>query len=461
MPINKKMIFIFSLVMIVTIIMIRLFVATLFQRSFERYVDDSNKVELYHLMNFDVKSLYRNDEWDMEFIKDLGIDAIQKGIAIKVYDHSNQELWSVFSDEKVLSDYTLNEISQNMQNIDSDWNNALEDYQVDIYNERDEGVGKLDLTHYASTYYMSNDLELLNTVNQVILIIGIVSVGSIVVVSAMISKSISIPIMKVSRMAKLIETGQYKKEVETRSDIKEIDELIASINNLSLALDEQEMLRKQLTTDIAHELRTPLTTIKGHLDVMIAGIWEPTPERLVSINEEVVRISRMVDELRHLSKYDSERTKLELANIRLDELLESIIYNYQVQAFEKNIEIHSQIEPVIALVDEKKFSQVLINLLSNAIKYTNVGGVITVTCQSDEKYIYIKVSDSGIGIPDVDLKHIFERFYRVDKSRSKETGGIGVGLTIAKSIVEAHGGVITVLSKPGVGSEFMIQLPVV
>lgn len=461
MPINKKMILIFSFVMIVTIMMIRLFVATLFQRSFERYVDDSNKVELYHLMNFDARGLYRNNEWDMEFIKDLGIDAIQKGIAIKVYDYSNQELWSVFSDEKVLSDYTLNEISQNMQNIDSDWSNALEDYQVDIYNERDEVVGKLDLTHYASTYYMSNDLELLNTVNQVILIIGIVSVGSIVVVSAMISKSISIPIVKVSRMAKLIETGQYKKEVETRSDIKEIDELIASINNLSLALDEQEMLRKQLTTDIAHELRTPLTTIKGHLDVMIAGIWEPTPERLVSINEEVVRISRMVDELRHLSKYDSERTKLELSNIRLDELLESIIYNYQVQAFEKNIEIHSQIEPVMALVDEKKFSQVLINLLSNAIKYTNVGGVITVTCQSDEKDIYIKVSDSGIGIPDVDLKHIFERFYRVDKSRSKETGGIGVGLTIAKSIVEAHGGVITVSSKLGVGSEFMIQLPVV
>ncbi|MFR9293733.1 MAG: sensor histidine kinase, partial [Turicibacter sanguinis] len=221
MPINKKMILIFSFVMIVTIIMIRLFVATLFQHSFERYVDDSNKVELYHLMNFDARGLYRNDEWDMDFIKNLGIDAIQKGIAIKVYDHSGKELWSVFSDEKVLSDYTLNEISQNMQNIDSDWSNALEDYQVDIYNERDEVVGKLDLTHYASTYYMSNDLELLNTVNQVILIIGIVSVGSIVVVSAMISKSISIPIVKVSRMAKLIETGQYKKEVETRSDIKE------------------------------------------------------------------------------------------------------------------------------------------------------------------------------------------------------------------------------------------------
>ncbi len=359
MPINKKMILIFSFVMIVTIIMIRfVVVATLFQHSFERYVDDSNKVELYHLMNFDARGLYRNDEWDMDFIKNLGIDAIQKGIAIKVYDHSGKELWSVFSDEKVLSDYTLNEISQNMQNIDSDWSNALEDYQVDIYNERDEVVGKLDLTHYASTYYMSNDLELLNTVNQVILIIGIVSVGSIVVVSAMIAKSISIPIVKVSRMAKLIETGQYKKEVETRSDIKEIDELITSINNLSLALNEQEMLRKQLTTDIAHELRTPLTTVKGHLDVMIAGIWEPTSERLMSINEEVVRISRMVDELRHLSKYDSERTKLELSKIRLDELLVSVIYNYQVQAFEKNIEIQSQIEPVVALVDEKKFSQV-------------------------------------------------------------------------------------------------------
>ena len=262
-------------------------------------------------------------------------------------------------------------------------------------------------------------------------------------------------------MAKLIETGQYKKEVETRSDIKEIDELITSINNLSLALDEQEMLRKQLTTDIAHELRTPLTTIKGHLDVMIAGIWEPTSERLMSINEEVVRISRMVDELRHLSKYDSERTKLELSKIRLDELLVSVIYNYQVQAFEKNIQIQSQIEPVVALVDEKKFSQVLINLLSNATKYTNVGGVITVMCHSDEQHIYIKVVDNGIGIPEVDLKHIFERFYRVDKSRSKETGGIGVGLTIAKSIVEAHGGLLSVKSEVGIGSEFMIQLKII
>lgn len=115
----------------------------------------------------------------------------------------------------------------------------------------------------------------------------------------------------------------------------------------------------------------------------------------------------------------------------------------------------------MALVDEKKFSQVLINLLSNATKYTNVGGVITVMCHSDEQHIYIKVVDNGIGIPEVDLKHIFERFYRVDKSRSKETGGIGVGLTIAKSIVEAHGGLLSVKSEVGIGSEFMIQLKII
>lgn len=449
----------FSVVMLVTLVTIRFFVIHFFKDAFESYVDESNKVELEHLMKFDLNNLHHHDEWDYELITEIGIDAIRKGIALNVYDHAGQVLWSVFEDEKVLSDETLLEITHNMQDIDRDWNQTLEEYQVSIYSDDYYPVGYAKVAHYASTYYMDNDMELFQTVNRIIVVIGIVSLGGVVLASGLLSRSISRPMRKVSRMAKKIETGEYKKELRYDSQITEVDELISSINHLSSALNEQENLRKQLTTDIAHELRTPLTTVKGHLDVILAGIWEPTPERLMSINEEVTRLSRLVDELRNLAKYDSEKSSMEYEEVELNSLLNSIVYNYQAQALEKGITIVTNLSPMIIKIDRKKFSQVIVNLLSNAIKYTNDGGQIMIENKVEGNYDIILIQDNGIGIPESEISHIFERFYRVDKSRSKETGGIGVGLTISKSIVESHGGKIEVRSKLSQGSQFVIKLP--
>lgn len=449
----------FSLVMLVTLIAIRFFVFHFFRDSFESYVDESNKVELEHLMKFDLNNLYHHDEWDFNLITEIGIDALRKGIALNVYDHAGQELWSVFKDEKVLSDYTLLDIAHNMQNIDGDWNQTLEEYQVPIYSDDSHSVGYAQIAHYASTYYMDNDMELFQTVNRIIVVIGVVSLVGIVLGSAILSRSISKPMRKVSRMAKKIETGEYKKELSYDSKIIEVNELVSSINHLSTALNEQENLRKQLTTDIAHELRTPLTTVKGHLDVIIAGIWEPTPERLMSINEEVTRISKLVDELRNLAKYDSEKSNMEYEEIEVESFLNSIVYNYQVQALEKRITIMANLNPMIIKVDRKKFSQVIVNLLSNGIKYTNEGGQIIIENWSNDNYYAISIQDNGLGIPESEIPHIFERFYRVDKSRNKETGGIGVGLTIVKSIVESHGGTIEVHSQLHQGSQFIIKFP--
>lgn len=459
LSIHHKMMMTFSLVMLVTLIAIRFFVFHFFRNSFESYVDESNKVELEHLMKFDLINLYHHDEWDFNLITEIGIDAIRKGIALNVYDHAGQELWSVFEDEKVLSDDTLLGIAHNMQNIDGDWNQTLEEYQVPIYSDDSHPVGYAKIAHYASTYYMDNDMELFQTVNRIIVVIGVVSLGGIVLGSAILSRSISKPMRKVSRMAKKIETGEYKKELSYDSKIIEVNELVSSINHLSTALNEQENLRKQLTTDIAHELRTPLTTVKGHLDVIIAGIWEPTPERLMSINEEVTRISKLVDELRNLAKYDSEKSNMEYEEIEVEPFLNSIVYNYQVQALEKGITIMANLNPMVIKVDRKKFSQVIVNLLSNAIKYTNEGGQIRIENKVEANYDIILIQDNGIGIPESEIPHIFERFYRVDKSRNKETGGIGVGLTIAKSIVESQGGTIEVHSQLHQGSQFIIKLP--
>ena len=458
--INSKLIISFTLIMIATILSIKLFVNTIFKDSFEKYVDDSNKVEVNHLIEFDLKNLYINESWNTEFIENLGIEAIRKGIAIEIYDKNDNKVWSVFEDEKVLSDKTLNDISKNMKSIEKQWDNYFEELKVDIND--DEGnilVGYAYIGHYASTYYMENDVEFFNAINRIIIIIGVISISSIIIISIIISRSIAKPISKVSKMTKYIGEGNYKNKLNYKSNIMEIDDLINSINKLSNELNDQENLRKQLTGDIAHELRTPLTSIKGHLDAIIVGIWEPTNERLNSINEEVKRITNLVDELRKLAKFDSGKDNLNKEIVNLKNYIKSIAYNYEGKALEKNIVIKYQLENIEALIDKEKFAQVIINILSNAIKYNNGNNAIYIKVFKKNNSINISIKDSGIGIPKSEYKNIFERFYRLDKSRGANEKGAGVGLTIAKSIVNAHGGEIEVYSEINKGSEFIISLP--
>ena len=458
--INSKLIISFTLIMIATILSIKLFVNTIFKDSFEKYVDDSNKVEVNHLIEFDLKNLYTNESWNTEFIENLGIEAIRKGIAIEIYDKNDNKVLSVFEDEKVLSDKTLNDISKNMKSIEKQWDNYFEELKVDIND--DEGnilVGYAYIGHYASTYYMENDVEFFNAINRIIIIIGVISISSIIIISIIISRSIAKPISKVSKMTKYIGEGNYKNKLNYKSNIMEIDDLINSINKLSNELNDQENLRKQLTGDIAHELRTPLTSIKGHLDAIIVGIWEPTNERLNSINEEVKRITNLVDELRKLAKFDSGKDNLNKEIVNLKNYIKSIAYNYEGKALEKNIVIKYQLENIEALIDKEKFAQVIINILSNAIKYNNGNNEIYIKVFKKNNSINISIKDSGIGIPKSEYKNIFERFYRLDKSRGANEKGAGVGLTIAKSIVNAHGGEIEVYSEINKGSEFIISLP--
>ena len=457
--INSKLIISFTLIMIVTIITIRFFVNTNFKNSFEKYVDDSNKVEINHLIEFDLKGIYSNDEWDMNLIENLGVDSIRKGITIEIYNKNDQKLWSVFEDEKVLSDTTLSEISKNIKSIEKKKDNYFKEFKVDINNDDGELVGYAYIGHYEFTYYMENDIQFFNAANKIIDIIGIISIGSIIIISIIISKSIANPILKVSKMAKLIGEGNYKKEVSYKSNIREIDDLISSINKLSNELKEQENLRKQLTEDIAHELRTPLTSIRGHLDTIIAGVWQPTNERLISINEEVIRITNLVDKLRKLAKFDKGKNNLNKEIVDLKKYIKSIAYNYEGKALEKNIIIKYKLEDIKALIDKEKFAQVIINILANAIKYNNGNNEIYIRSFKKDSNIVISIKDYGVGIAKSEQKNIFERFYRVDKSRGANEKGMGVGLTIAKSIVNAHGGEIKVYSEINKGSEFIITLP--
>ncbi|MGN2370930.1 MULTISPECIES: ATP-binding protein [unclassified Clostridium] len=447
----------FTIIMTLTIFTISIFVKKTFQTEFGKYVDDSNKTEVEHLV-FDLKNIYKDNNWDVELIKQLGQDAIKKGIALEIYSYDNTSVWSVFNDEQILSNEILSSIRENMMSIEENWNSNLKDYKINIYDENENIVGYENIIHYESVYYMENDMEFLSIINKFMGITSIISIGSIILISILISKVLSNSMEKVSKMAKVIEKGKYKSNLDYKSNIKEVDDLILAINSLSVKLNDEEILRKRLTTDIAHELRTPLTSIQGHLDTLIDGVWEPTSERLISIREEVSRLGDLVGELRKLSKFDIEKNILNKTEVNLKELIQNIIYNYESKALEKQITIESNLKDIFINVDKNQFSQVLINILSNAIKYTNIGGRVELSMYEDIDNVNISIKDTGCGIPKEDIKNIFERFYRVDRSRNKKTGGIGVGLTIAQSIINAHNGEIIVKSELNKGTEFIIKL---
>lgn len=321
-------------------------------------------------------------------------------------------------------------------------------------------INKESLERYNITYL--KDL-FIKDIRNMIIGISLLMIIVVISISIFISQKISKPIIVVSKMTDSLKRGGYDQTLEYESSIVEIDNLVNSINDLSKELYNMEKLRKRLTSDISHELRTPLTSIQTHLEAMIDGIWEPTEEGLISVNEEVIRISHLVDELKNLAKYDSDKNKLNISEVDLEQLIKNIIYNNESFALEKNIKIEYNLEKIKAHIDKEKISQVIVNLISNAIRYTNCNcerlGKIIIRLYKEENLIKISVKDNGIGIPKKSLDYIFERFYRVDKSRCRNTGGTGVGLTICKSIIDLHNGNIEVKSEVNKGSEFIVSIP--
>ena len=259
--------------------------------------------------------------------------------------------------------------------------------------------------------------------------------------------------------AKYISKGEYDKKIEINTDILEINDLINSINNLSQSIKEQENIRKRLTGDISHELKTPLTNIQSHLEAMIDGIWEPTEERLLSVKEEAERLSSLVSDMQKLNKYDESSIKIKKDKVNISDIICFVIFQFSNLAKSKNIKIEYEKKNINLYCDKDKITQALVNILSNAIRYSNEGSTIFIEEGLKDDKVIISIEDQGIGISEEDLKYVFERFYRADKSRTRATGGTGIGLTIVKSIVSSHGGEVKLESKLGKGSKFTIILP--
>ena len=458
LKLNKKLILSLVSLIIIVILSIALSINSVFNKKFEQYIIRNNENEISNIID-SIRSKYVNGKWELSSIQQIGEDAISNGIFVDLYDKDSNLVWGAMTYNKNMCHMVMGSIENNMNYMINKNKSNYTEKLFEIKNLDNEIIGNIKIGSYGSLYYMDNDINFLKEINKVITSIGIVMVLITIFIAILISNNISKPVEVVSNMANLIGDGDYDNKIDYDSNIVEIDVLIKSINNLSAKLEEQENLRKRLTTDISHELRTPLTSIQTHLEAMIDGIWEPDTERLNSVNEEVIRLTNLVNQLQNLAKFDSEKSKLNLAKVNVKNLIMNVVYNNQGKALEKNINIECDLESIDSYLDKDKISQVIVNLLSNAIRYTNNGGKIFISSYKENNNLKIQFKDNGIGIPKENIKYIFERFYRVDESRSKNTGGIGVGLTIVKSIIDLHQGTIEVRSELNKGSEFIVILP--
>jgi len=287
------------------------------------------------------------------------------------------------------------------------------------------------------------------------------SVIAALIVSLILSRRVVAPVQTLTDASQHIAEGHYDERVQVDGS-DEIAQLAERFNQMTAQLEQVEAKRLQLIGDVTHELRTPLTSIKGFMEGLVDGVLPSTPETFNQIHHEADRLSRLVDDLQELSRVEAGSYSLDLRSAEVTSLVQTTLKRLSPQATAKRIGLRSSLPADLPHVqaDEDRITQVLVNLAANAIQYTPEGGDVFISAARHDDEIHISVQDTGVGIPSEHLANLFTRFYRVDKSRSRNAGGgSGIGLTIAKHLVEAHGGRIWVESPgEGKGSTFHFSL---
>jgi signal transduction histidine kinase len=349
--------------------------------------------------------------------------------------------------------------------------------------------------------------DFLTALNQGVLLAAVVAGLVALLLGAVLVQQIIAPLRRLQSAAHAIAGGDLAQRVATASR-DEVGEVSRAFNQMAEALEDNERLRRHMMADIAHELRTPLTVVQGQVEALLDGVFPLTPEQLIPIHDETLLLSRLVADLRDLALAEAGQLTIEHSPVNLGDLARRVVAAVEPVAAEKDIALALDVSPDLPTIsaDADRLNQVLHNLLSNALRHTPTGGQIAVSVRratvEDWKFgslegcergktaptsnlpisqfpsfpisqssnlpifqpstpvLLVSVADTGPGIPAEDLPHIFDRFYRADKSRSRAGGGSGLGLTIARYIVEAHGGRIWAESQVDEGTQIVFTLPI-
>lgn len=318
-------------------------------------------------------------------------------------------------------------------------------------------MGKMDMR---AMHMGQNELHFLNSLHQSLVWVGALFVIIGFFASLMVAGTITRPLQALSRAVKNIQNGKLGEQVVVSSN-DEIGELADAFNQMTEQLALHEKMRREFLANTAHELRTPLAILNGNLENIIAGVANPNMERLLSMQEEVTRLTRLVSSIRDLSLAELHQLPLNLEQTDMNRLVLRITDLFQPLMDEKELHFRCDLDETLPeiMVDPDLMNQVLQNLISNAIRYAPEKSKITLITRKENQEVLLQVQDEGSGIAPEDLPHVFDYFYRGDPSRNRHSGGTGIGLSLVKYYSEAHGGRVAVQNGEQGGAVFSVYLP--
>lgn len=450
----------FAFIVLITVAVISITANGLISHQFEQYVAQQRKMsseQLAQSLSFQYHA--EDGTWNVEYIHGLGMYALKDGYLIRLSDAEGQVIWDAENHDMTLCHQIMQDIRTQMSQRRPDLDGNFTTYRYDL-KQNDEVIGYLDVSYYSPYYLNESDFRFLDSLNRILLVVGICAAVAAAAAGAVLAKSLSVPLLKVTEITRKISDGDYGARLENENgQTQEIAALSGAVNHMAERLERQETLRRRLTSDVAHELRTPVANVSLNLEMMLDEVWEPTKDRLQSCYEELGRISGIISDLEKLRQMEAENMNLELEPVNLLELAQAVETAFEPDLKKKKLTCEVSGEAAAVMGDQRRLHQVIFNLVSNAVKYSTEGGSIQIRVKQEKHKAVLIVEDQGIGMAEEELPLIFERFYRTDLSRSRKTGGAGIGLAIVKAIVQAHQGTVTVTSKVGCGSRFTVTLP--
>lgn len=453
---QSKLMFFFLLVSLSGIIFVSLTIQYSFFGSFKDYLD-TKRIEQVEGVTDRLEQEYRTRGTltGETLVANFHQNAMVDKMFFKLFDEDNR---LIFDSSNQLNMMNPNMMTPNMMKVPSSESLESRDFPLIIDGKK---IGLLVVQYPRE--YVDIDSRFINQFNKYIVWVAVTMIFISIAISYLFSKKLTKGLRQVSNATRELMKNNLDIRVPDEKHVEEIEQLAKSFNELAFSMKNQEKLRKQFTNDLAHELRTPLATLRSQNEAFLDGIWEPTPERLKQGHDELMRLVRLVDELEQLLAAENPQIQLYLSEINVKDVLQSLRASYEPLFQEKGIEFLIE-EPTGKLyfsADRDRFYQIVINLLNNALKYTNQGGKVTLKSQQENDYLDFVIEDNGQGISELDLPHIYERFYRGEKSRNRKTGGVGIGLSIVKALVEAHKGKISIESEPNKGTKVKVSFKLI
>lgn len=434
---------------VTAVVVSALFVNLAVDNTFNKYMADNQQKRNERIVDYFTQIYIRDKKWTASSGNEMQHEGYMSNYCLTLLDADKKQIWGM--DPKEI-------INMNPSYFK---NQSSGEYKTTvlpiIYNNKT--VGYISIGQYQPLLLSEADINFKSSINRYIAVSVLITIAFCVLVSILFSKKFSKPITAVSDTSVDLSKGNYDAKLDVTSNVVEISNLINSINILGERLKHQDTLRKRLVSDISHEVRTPLNVLQNNLEAMIDGVFPVTSERLVNLNNEVIRFGKLLSNLNSLKEMEEHKAELHMVRVNLKEVAANVCRDFSVNSQNENIELKLEADEkqdCWVFGDKDKLRQVFINILSNAFKFSIPGGKIEVKVFSDNEFVYVAVKDNGIGINKEDLPFIFERMYRGDKSRS-QTEGSGIGLTIVKQILMQHSAEINVDSIEGKGTTVMIK----